>query len=408
MQEIRILHLEEDPSFGDAIAELLRDPSFSQEKGFRFVIRRASTLSDFERELEEERFDLILSDYVLPDGHGAQALDFCRIRFPSVPFLLLSARTGADLADKLMEHGAADYILKTDLVRFVPSILRALRGYRESAALREAQARIRRDQANFRALIENTADAIWSMDLDFGILIFNSAASLLTMKLSEQPMAIGKDFLQHLPQEARGSWHGAAMRVRNRERFQEEHRLAGRGIDYALDISFNPILNEGVVTGMAVFARELAPAGSASSHRAEAKPEPMRILVVEDNPVNQLVLKGFLERLGYAADFAYNGVEALEAFRKAAYDIIFMDCWMPIMDGFAASRAIRRDEEGTGGHAWIVAVTADVSPGMRELCLASGMDCYISKPLPMDALKIALDNAAWNRRERFATGAGIG
>lgn len=407
MQEIRILHLEDDPSSGEAIANLLREPAWSHDKGLRFSIRRAANLSEFESELEVGRFDLILSDHGVPGGNGMHALDFCRVRFPSVPFLFLSARSGSDLADKVLQHGAADYILKNDMARFVPSILRALKGHRESAALREAQARIRRDQANLRALIENTADAVWSMDLDFGILIFNSAASLLAMKLSGQPMTVGGDFLQHLPVEAHERWRAASLRVRNRERFREDHGLSWNGTGYAFDMSFNPVSNDGVVIGMAVFGREQSPMARPPSSAITPAAEPMRILVVEDNPVNQMVLKGFLERLGYSGDTAYNGIEAMEAFRKAPYDLVFMDCWMPIMDGFAAARAIREEEASTGGHAWIVAITADVSSGIRERCLIAGMDGYISKPFPMDTLKAALEDAVRHRKARLATGAVI-
>ncbi|SPE36508.1 putative Histidine kinase [Candidatus Sulfopaludibacter sp. SbA3] len=110
-----------------------------------------------------------------------------------------------------------------------------------------------------------------------------------------------------------------------------------------------------------------------------------RALVAEDNVVNQKVATRMLERLGVRADVAGNGVEALEMFRLAPYDLIFMDCQMPEMDGYTAAREIRRLQSDDKRVA-IVAMTADALAGAREHCLAAGMDDYISKPVKFDDL----------------------
>jgi two-component system, sensor histidine kinase and response regulator len=118
-----------------------------------------------------------------------------------------------------------------------------------------------------------------------------------------------------------------------------------------------------------------------------------RILVAEDNLINQQVAIGNLHQLGYQADIVINGVEVLQALEKKRYDIILMDCQMPGLDGYEATQEIRRRER-SGKPAWIIAMTANVMAGDREKCLAAGMDDYLSKPLRRAELGAALERGA--------------
>ncbi len=112
---------------------------------------------------------------------------------------------------------------------------------------------------------------------------------------------------------------------------------------------------------------------------------PIRVLVAEDNGVNQKVAVRMLERLGLRADVAANGRETVRMFELLPYDLVFMDCQMPEMDGYEATREIRR-REGPGRHVAIIAMTADAMAGCRERCLEAGMDDFIAKPVGMEAL----------------------
>ncbi len=125
---------------------------------------------------------------------------------------------------------------------------------------------------------------------------------------------------------------------------------------------------------------------------SEAARRNLHILVVEDNPTNRLVALKMLEKLGHAADAAGNGKEALEALREKSYDIVLMDCQMPVMDGFTATRIIRDPGSGVlNPRIPIIALTAHAMKGDRELCLESGMNDYLSKPVNPHNLAAALE-----------------
>jgi two-component system, sensor histidine kinase SagS len=126
--------------------------------------------------------------------------------------------------------------------------------------------------------------------------------------------------------------------------------------------------------------------------------EPYRVLLVEDNPTNQRLMRRLLEAMHCSVDVAANGRDALNKVAAAQYELIFMDCHMPVMDGYAATTEIRRREARV--HLPIVAVTASIVREDHDRCKTVGMDQVITKPVDPDEIRDALTR--WCRRDKPA------
>jgi signal transduction histidine kinase/CheY-like chemotaxis protein/ligand-binding sensor domain-containing protein len=139
----------------------------------------------------------------------------------------------------------------------------------------------------------------------------------------------------------------------------------------------------------------------ADAQLAEVKQPSMqlRILLAEDNLVNQRLAVRMLERLGHQVEVALTGQEALDLLQTGKFDLVLMDVQMPEMDGFAATREIRRAEQGSQEHVPIIAMTAHAMKGDREVCLQAGMDEYLAKPINREELRQTIERVMKSRKE---------
>ncbi|MBI5515572.1 MAG: response regulator [Deltaproteobacteria bacterium] len=188
---------------------------------------------------------------------------------------------------------------------------------------------------------------------------------------------------------------------------RDEDKLSAREAGVAVYLK-KPLRQTQLLEALVKLSRTTSSVTPRGPRRAPAAlspvvPSPGRILVVEDNAVNQKLVLRLLEKLGLRADLATNGLEAVEAIARAHYDLVFMDCQMPVLDGFQATEVIRRAEATRSHRTPILAMTANAMQGDREKCLEAGMDDHVSKPLSAHALEEALQK--WFRpRPRVLAG----
>ena len=250
---------------------------------------------------------------------------------------------------------------------------------KESEQRKHENERVHATAERYRALLEQSAEAMLVVDREGIVRAANTAAAALVGRSVEElvgkecgfPVAVGDTQEVPIPR-ADGELLRVALHVGQTEWERERAYLVS--------------LRE---TATLPPADETAP----SVKEVAAEPDGYRILVAEDNPLNQRQLVRLLEKLGYQPDVVTTGREAVEACTRTSYAAVLMDVQMPMMGGFEATARIREHNEAEGMHTPIIAVTAHTLTGDRELCLASGMDDYLPKPVKPAELKTTL--ARW-------------
>jgi signal transduction histidine kinase/ligand-binding sensor domain-containing protein/DNA-binding response OmpR family regulator len=193
---------------------------------------------------------------------------------------------------------------------------------------------------------------------------------------------------------ARGTFPGAAiMMLSSAERSSNMARCRRHGISHCM---IKPVCRDELLSAIKKVLGIGKPVEQpeAVSHSIPPAQQCLHILIAEDNPVNQKLAVAMLKKMGHEVALAENGMDALAQWSRARFDLIFMDVQMPEMDGFEATRQIRVRESGQQTHIPIVAMTANAMRGDRELCVAAGMDDYVSKPISRHALAEAIKRVA--------------
>jgi CheY-like chemotaxis protein len=272
----------------------------------------------------------------------------------------------------------------------------------ERAELRDLRVLVVDDNATNRRILEGMLSS-WGMR---PTLVDGGRAALAILERAreeEKPFAVVLlDAMMPemdgftLAEQIRGSEAGATlMMLSSAGRREDAERCRALGVAAFLG---KPIrqstLLDAILTALAPAARE---AGRAV-REAEPAPHPsrpsLRLLLAEDNAVNQRLAVSLLEKRGHRVVVAGNGREALAALAEQAFDAVLMDVQMPELDGFEATASIRAREQGSGAHIPIIAMTAHAMKGDRERCLAAGMDGYVAKPLDPKELFLALEGVA--------------
>jgi len=183
-------------------------------------------------------------------------------------------------------------------------------------------------------------------------------------------------------------------------RYTSLERMAAHGISGFLVKPFYPDQMEAVLklllsgrlahTPMPIVTRhtviKLLQGDTSTTMQCVTSFEDLNVLVVEDMPINRMLMTKILDKFGCSVDTACDGVEAVLMARESDYDLILMDCQMPEMDGYTATRKIREAEAGTGRHTTIIALTADAMTSDRERCLVAGMDDHLGKPFKQEQI----------------------
>jgi two-component system sensor histidine kinase/response regulator len=201
--------------------------------------------------------------------------------------------------------------------------------------------------------------------------------------------ALAKQIKQH-PQLA----HSIIVMLSSRSRKGDAARCREEGMAAYLTKPVRQTeLRKAVLEALNRYSRPAVPAPAPPPSREGAGSCPLRILLAEDNMVNQRLARKLLEKRGHSVTIAGNGLEAVALLGERAFDLVLMDVQMPEMDGFEATAALRDKERRTGEHMPVIAMTAHAMKGDQERCLEAGMDGYVTKPINPASLYAAIEAA---------------
>ncbi|MFZ3138769.1 MAG: PAS domain S-box protein [Thermodesulfovibrionales bacterium] len=179
---LKILHLEDNPND----VELVRETIISQGIDVEMIV--ADTRSVFVDALEKGNYDLILADYTLPSFDGLSALDIVREKFSQLPFIFVTGTMGEEKAVETLKRGATDYVLKNNLSRLVPSIMRALREAQEHIDRKKAQEALEESEERFKAVFDNAVDGILLADVENKKFLLNNSMICQMLGYTEEEM----------------------------------------------------------------------------------------------------------------------------------------------------------------------------------------------------------------------------
>ena len=355
------------------------------------------------------RIDLFFTDISIRGNmDGIETAALLRERF-GTPVVYFSSRGDPKTLERAAQTRPLAFLLKPLKTAQWLSALQAALGRLDQE--QEFRQHLQQELNTFATLLESGSDFIAMLSADGEVLFLNPAGRRLVgmehrplsgTHLSDYILDGEGNFATEtiLPAAVRdGCWEGktrlkhwttgAAVPVRQSVYFVSA--AASQGLGLSTQLAGAP----GVGSCLWLMAR---PEGRAEPATADAfMPVPAvrkkseRILVAEDHPVNLDLLAGVLGELGYTADCVTDGLAAVNALQSTRYDLVLMDCEMPVMDGFEATRRIRNPATGTlNPRVPIIAVTASAMAGDRETCIQAGMDDYLVKPVEPDSLDRAL------------------
>jgi two-component system, cell cycle sensor histidine kinase and response regulator CckA len=341
---LRILILEDVPMDAELVEYELR------RSRIPFDARCVDTRADFERELEEFRPDLILSDYTLPRFDGMAALSVARERAPATPFLIVTGSVNEETAVGCMKAGATDYLLKSNLARIGPAIEAALARVQSGAEKARAQEALRRSEANLRAIFNTSLQAFVLVDRDGTIQAFNPTAQAWATAILGHGVAEGDRIHEFIPEAASGFRAALAGEARSVER-----RLRTiDGVERWYETTHAPVIDEhGTVIGVCLNARDVSERKQAEQALRESEARYRDLFDNASDLVCSTTLEGAFLYVNPAWNRAMGYSDAALAGRRFI-DLVHADSRELYLDVVARARAGE-----PLGHVDLVLVTAE-------------------------------------------------